>query len=127
MTHFIFIYLLLLFPLTCGAFTLNNNIDAGFSDQQVKIHVSANSTCSNAGVSKESLLEMAEDAANKFWNRVPTSNLSLKTVAEGVEDEKSLIHLSGIGCDQAQGYHICKPLPWDKMAEWIEYHQSWKN
>ena len=100
MTQFIFIYLLLLFPLTCGAFTLNNNIDAGFSDKLVRIHVSANSTCSNAGVSKESLLEMAEDAANKFWNRVPTSNLSLKkgslySTGDSASDD---LFLTGILC-----------------------------
>jgi EAL domain-containing protein (putative c-di-GMP-specific phosphodiesterase class I) len=54
-------------------------------------------------------------------------NLGLKVIAEGVEDEGSLNQLAGMGCDQAQGYHICKPLPWDSVAEWIEYHQSWKH
>jgi diguanylate cyclase (GGDEF)-like protein/PAS domain S-box-containing protein len=53
-------------------------------------------------------------------------NLGLKVIAEGVEEEKSLILLSGMGCDQAQGYYICKPMPWDKIDEWIEFHQSWK-
>jgi EAL domain-containing protein (putative c-di-GMP-specific phosphodiesterase class I) len=54
-------------------------------------------------------------------------NLGLRVIAEGVEDEDSLQHLNEMACDQAQGYHICRPLPWDKLAEWIEYHESWKH
>ena len=54
-------------------------------------------------------------------------NLGLRVIAEGVEDEESLSHLRDMSCNQAQGYHICRPLPWDKLAEWIEYHESWKH
>lgn len=101
MNRIILIYcIFLLFPQISYAFTLNNNIDAGFADNQVKIHVSANSTCTNAGVSKESLLDMAEDAANKFWNRVPTSNLQLKkgsTYSTG-DSAKDSRFLTGILC-----------------------------
>jgi EAL domain-containing protein (putative c-di-GMP-specific phosphodiesterase class I) len=38
-------------------------------------------------------------------------NLGLTLVAEGVETELSLTVLAGLGCDVAQGYHICRPLP----------------
>lgn len=60
------------------AFTLNTNIDANFDKKEVKVYVTSNSTCTNAGVSAESLLDMAEDAAEKFWNRVPTSYLRIR-------------------------------------------------
>ena len=86
----------LIFVHNSFAFTLNNNIDAGFSDNKITIRVTANSTCNNAGVSKEELLEIAEDAANKFWNRVPTSNLHLsKGSFYATSDDK---FLTGILC-----------------------------
>ncbi|HEX7029958.1 MAG TPA: EAL domain-containing response regulator [Gammaproteobacteria bacterium] len=37
-------------------------------------------------------------------------NLGLKTVAEGVEDEKTLDLLEAVGCDVAQGFHIARPM-----------------
>src|SRR5690606_7322965 len=38
-------------------------------------------------------------------------NLGLRVVAEGVEDAATLEMLREIGCDEAQGYHIARPLP----------------
>lgn len=38
-------------------------------------------------------------------------NLNLRVVAEGVEDAATLALLREIGCDQAQGYYIGRPLP----------------
>ena len=35
----------------------------------------------------------------------------MKAVAEGVESREQLEQLMGIGCDEFQGYHICRPLP----------------
>jgi len=37
-------------------------------------------------------------------------NLSLRVVAEGVEDEPTLDLLASFGCDLAQGYHIGRPM-----------------
>jgi len=37
--------------------------------------------------------------------------LGLQVVAEGVEAEPDVVLLKGLGCDQAQGYHFCKPIP----------------
>lgn len=37
--------------------------------------------------------------------------MGIKTVAEFVEDEATLLHLQKIGIDYAQGYHIEKPAP----------------
>lgn len=78
MKNLIFIMSLLLSFNKLQAFTLNNNISAGFGHDTVKIYVTSNSTCSNAGVSKEELLDMAVQAANQYWNPVPSSRLIIE-------------------------------------------------
>lgn len=47
-------------------------------------------------------------------------NLNLDVIAEGVEDSKTLKQLAKMGCDFAQGYHICKPKPWLELESWLE-------
>ncbi|MDP4547605.1 EAL domain-containing protein [Marinobacter sp. MDS2] len=46
-------------------------------------------------------------------------NLGYTVVAEGVEDEATLNLLAEMGCDQVQGYFLTRPLPFDKMVEWL--------
>lgn len=46
--------------------------------------------------------------------------LGLKIVAEGVEDEKTLDLLTGMGCDYAQGYFMAKPMKCDQLMEWMQ-------
>ena len=41
--------------------------------------------------------------------------LGLKVVAEGVENEKQLIHLKKSNCDIIQGYYFYKPMPSDEV------------
>ena len=72
-----FLFLLILFTFEIHAFTLNNNISAGFSDNNVSVFVTSNSTCTNAQVSKEELSQMVGEAIHNFWNRVPTSAVRL--------------------------------------------------
>lgn len=51
-------------------------------------------------------------------------SFSLQVVAEGVEDADSLDCLAYLGCDQAQGYHIAKPMPINEFELWVvEYLQ----
>ncbi len=69
---------LILVSLPSYAFRLNTNTGASFNDKEVKIYITSNSTCTNAGISKEDLLDIAVSGAKKFWNKVPTSNLRLK-------------------------------------------------
>lgn len=45
--------------------------------------------------------------------------LGLKAVAEGVENERVWDRLSEMGCDSAQGYYMCKPLPADELKPWL--------
>lgn len=46
-------------------------------------------------------------------------SLGLRTVAEGVETAEVLDFLGEIGCDQAQGYHIARPMTGDTGKRWM--------
>jgi len=45
-------------------------------------------------------------------------NLGLSVVAEGVENADILERLRELACDEAQGYHISRPLPVDEFLAW---------
>ena len=49
-------------------------------------------------------------------------NFDLSVVAEGVENEQSLKLLSSWGCNWAQGFHICRPIP---LADLLDWHRSY--
>ncbi|WP_457600379.1 bifunctional diguanylate cyclase/phosphodiesterase [Hydrogenivirga sp.] len=44
-------------------------------------------------------------------------NLGLRTVAEGIENDKHLKILQGMGCDLGQGYHLGKPVPEGELVK----------
>jgi PAS domain S-box/diguanylate cyclase (GGDEF) domain len=46
-------------------------------------------------------------------------SLGLKVVAEGVEDKEQLACLRELGCDQAQGYLIGRPMPAADFEAWL--------
>jgi len=46
-------------------------------------------------------------------------NLGLKVVAEGVEDQSVWNILRSLGCDDAQGYFMSKPLSPELLVAWI--------
>ncbi len=46
-------------------------------------------------------------------------NLGLEVVAEGVESGEVLAAVEALGCDFAQGYYLCKPLPAEQLAQWL--------
>jgi EAL domain-containing protein (putative c-di-GMP-specific phosphodiesterase class I) len=46
-------------------------------------------------------------------------NLGLQVVAEGVETEAALSALIGLGCDQAQGYYLSRPVPAAALAAFV--------
>ncbi len=50
-------------------------------------------------------------------------NLGLRVVAEGVEDEASLRELRRLGCDEAQGYHLSRPVPAPELERWVKRRQ----
>lgn len=46
-------------------------------------------------------------------------SLSLRSVAEGVEDAADWHYLRAHGCDVAQGYFIARPMPPQDLAAWL--------
>jgi diguanylate cyclase (GGDEF)-like protein len=51
-------------------------------------------------------------------------SLSLKVVAEGVENAALIDRLTRMGCDEAQGYHIGRPMALAQIDEWMA-ESSW--
>ena len=48
--------------------------------------------------------------------------LNLTVVAEGVETRGVWETLSRLGCNEAQGYYLCRPLPGNDIAAWSRSH-----
>ena len=46
-------------------------------------------------------------------------NLGLSVVTEGVENATLMERLRAMACDEAQGYHISRPMP---AAEFLDRH-----
>ena len=46
-------------------------------------------------------------------------NLGLQVVAEGVETDEVISRLKGFGCDMAQGYGVCRPVPLEQLIQWL--------
>jgi diguanylate cyclase (GGDEF)-like protein/PAS domain S-box-containing protein len=63
--------------------------------------------------------EGSEDTAIVRSTADLAHNLGLTVVAEGVEDQWTLDLLSTFGCDQAQGYHIARPMPSADFVGWL--------
>jgi EAL domain-containing protein (putative c-di-GMP-specific phosphodiesterase class I) len=51
-------------------------------------------------------------------------NLGLTVVAEGVEDVDTWDELCELGCDEAQGYFLCRPVPPLELLEWMDTRAS---
>jgi diguanylate cyclase len=47
-------------------------------------------------------------------------NLALRVVGEGIESDAMLLSLRGSGCDVAQGFLVARPMPVDKLEEWLD-------
>lgn len=59
----------------------------------------------------------ADDAAIANAIISMAKSMSLKVIAEGVEDEAQMSFLRAHLCDEIQGYYFSKPLPVDKVAD----------
>ena len=46
-------------------------------------------------------------------------SLGLRMVAEGVEDDVTYSELCRLGCDEAQGYFISRPVPAAELTRWL--------
>ncbi len=68
------------------------------------------------------VLPMADDprAAALVASTIDLAHsLGLRMVAEGVENSITYTELTRLGCDQAQGYHMSKPVPADQLDHWL--------
>ena len=45
--------------------------------------------------------------------------LDLTIIAEGIEDEGQIAHLSRLGCHEGQGYLFARPMPADDLGKWL--------
>lgn len=52
-------------------------------------------------------------------------NLGLKVTAEGVETQGAWDLLAILGCDRSQGYFMGRPMPVEKLMEWLKT-SGWK-
>jgi hypothetical protein len=73
-----FILSLFLLSSPIFAYTLNNNFGASFKDNEINVYIAGNTTCLNADLTIAELEDLIGPANDKFWNRVPTSNIRLK-------------------------------------------------
>jgi EAL domain-containing protein (putative c-di-GMP-specific phosphodiesterase class I) len=73
-------------------------------------------------------IEVSEQGRNMVATIVTIAhNLDMEVVAEGVETNNQLGFLTGLGCEQLQGYLYSKPLPTDKFQQYLISHQVANN
>jgi diguanylate cyclase (GGDEF)-like protein/PAS domain S-box-containing protein len=51
-------------------------------------------------------------------------NLGLEVVAEGVETREIWDQLRALGCSTAQGYYLSRPVPAERLQEWLEARRT---
>lgn len=91
-----FFLLSFLIILNAEAFTINNSAGARFENDEIYIDVADNTTCANAGISPNDLLDMAQQGVDKFWNTIPTSRLHIN---RGVLKSVDANFLTGLLCE----------------------------
>jgi EAL domain-containing protein (putative c-di-GMP-specific phosphodiesterase class I) len=50
--------------------------------------------------------------------------LGMRLVAEGVEDEETLVRLRELGADVTQGHHHAAPVPGPELTAWVAAHRA---
>lgn len=73
-------------------------------------------------IDKSFIIDMMEDDNDAVIVRSIidlSHNMGRKVTAEGVESKDIYDLLEILGCDMAQGYHVCKPLPPDELFVWL--------
>ena len=74
-------------------------------------------------IDKSFVLGMTEDESDAVIVRSTIElarNLGLRTVAEGVEDQRTWDRLCQLGCDVAQGFVLSRPIPADEFTTWLD-------
>ena len=79
-------------------------------------------------IDKSFVMDMMEDENDAVIVRSTIDlahNMGRQVVAEGVEHQDILDLLDILGCDTAQGYHICQPLPADELLLWLDQRNQY--
>lgn len=73
-------------------------------------------------IDKSFVMNMTTDESDSMIVRSTIDlahNLGLSVIAEGVENKEILEMLHTLGCDGAQGYYLCHPLPAAEFISWL--------
>ena len=76
-----------------------------------------------AAASAREILVRLHDVMAARTNAQAKLNQVAEIVAEGLETLKAWVILNRLGCDEGQGYYICKPMPQDQFIAWAK---SWQ-
>ena len=116
-TNFSCLSLIFLLSLNAGAFTFNNNGAAAFDKDEILINVndtdcagadSGHSVyeCQNNFSTPQEILDLAESAINRFWNKIPTTKLTLvrgSLISSGTDFRRENL------CDEGLSSGSCTP------------------
>lgn len=69
----------------------------------------------------KSFVDNSTERDEKVLKRIITiaKDIGLDIIAEGVESEEQLENLTGLGCDNIQGFYYAKPLPKEEFETYI--------
>ena len=73
-------------------------------------------------IDKSFIMTLTEDEHNDAIVRTTVElahSMQLSVVAEGVENDETMRRISVLGCEQAQGYFLSKPLPAAAFVTWM--------
>jgi len=74
-------------------------------------------------IDKSFIMTLSEDQHNDAIVRTTIElahGMGLKVVAEGVENEATMRRIAALGCEQAQGYYLSKPIPAADVPAWLQ-------
>ncbi len=77
-------------------------------------------------IDKSFVMSLADDEHNDAIVKTTVSlahSMKLRVVAEGVEDIETMRRIAAIGCEQAQGYFLSKPIPAKSIRAWLESYE----
>lgn len=77
-------------------------------------------------IDKSFVITLANDERNAAIVRTTIElahSMKLRVVAEGVEDIETMRRLAAMGCAQAQGYLLSKPIAAESMRAWLQNYQ----
>jgi diguanylate cyclase (GGDEF)-like protein len=77
-------------------------------------------------IDKSFIMTLASDQHNDAIVRTTIElahGMGLKVVAEGVEDATTIRRIASLGCEQAQGFYLSKPVPPAELLAWLQSYK----